>query len=1036
MATTPMTDQERQALTALRLNWVVSPQHAWNAAVNYVPAIHNVAAGQILRGIEDARGSRQNSPLGLVVEGEGGTGKTHMLSWVREQVQGQDGFFFLVEQTTGATFWDNVVQALLDGLWRAYPGSELTQLQTLLTGLEQRTGPIARNFRHAVQGRRVTPTILNMFTSKLSSSLRLRPALVETARALTLYASERAEEQDIAKAYFLPTDELDAEVRAAWGLQIKQPAHTVAGLIFELLALVGHSVISFDQIDGPLTDLQGDDERKASAAAIATGLMDLQSRAQRSLVMVVCLPVTWRRMTEEIGQTTVGDRFRRSTLSVIRTPEIARAIAVAHVEPCLKSAGYEPASPIWPIAETAFDSAVHLTPRQLLQKIDQHAQDCLLTDTFSEMQNFKGSPALKPAPRKPKPSPLDQRFAELKAAAKVERALTRQYEDVAVPALLRSGIAAWFTENGFSGAEYSLTTPPSTKPLTHAGFKRVIDLDNDLQEHYSFRAISPDHAPLGALSRLRNAMTAAGLGNSGSRNQLIILRQGSWSAGPKTQEAVQQFQAAGGRQLTVSLEDLQVLDALGVMLKEQHPELPAWLAQRRPASNTSLFGTALKTLMPKSKTKTVRPSDDTAPIPVITPPPAALDPSGISFGRVKEDDSPISIDLESLRKHMAVFAGSGSGKTVLLRRVIEECAIAGVSAIVLDPNNDLARLGDAWPEPPAAWQPGDQERSQEYLANTDVVVWTPLRENGRPLTFQPLPDFTSVMDDADEFRLAIDVAVSTLAPRVRATASTAKAERQKAVLRQALEQFAKDGGGSLEAFIDLLAELPPYISTINKAADLAYDMAQSLTAAMVNDPLFGGGGTPVDPQVLLTPAAGKRARISVISFIGLPDDEQRQGFISQLQMALFAWFKRNPAGDRPLGGLLVMDEAQTVAPSGTLTPSTNSTLILASQARKYGLGLIFATQAPKGLHNRIPGNATTQLFGLLNSPSQIEAARGLARDKGGEVPDIGRLKSGQFYLAAEGTSFRLTQTFLCLSHHPRSPLTPDEVLERSRKKAG
>ena len=70
---------------------------------------------------------------------------------------------------------------------------------------------------------------------------------------------------------------------------------------------------------------------------------------------------------------------------------------------------------------------------------------------------------------------------------------------------------------------------------------------------------------------------------------------------------------------------------------------------------------------------------------------------------------------------------------------------------------------------------------------------------------------------------------------------------------------------------------------------------------------FGGAGTPVDPGVLLTPSDGYRARVSVISMIGLPSDEQRQSFVNQLQMALFAWIKRNPAGERPLGGLLVMD---------------------------------------------------------------------------------------------------------------------------------
>ena len=114
-----------------------------------------------------------------------------------------------------------------------------------------------------------------------------------------------------------------------------------------------------------------------------------------------------------------------------------------------------------------------------------------------------------------------------------------------------------------------------------------------------------------------------------------------------------------------------------------------------------------------------------------------------------------------------------------------------------------------------------------------------------------------------------------------------------------------------------------------------------------------------------------------------------------------------------------MDEAQTLAPSGAMTACTQSTLALASQARKYGLGLVFATQAPKGLHNRIPGNAATQFFGLLNSPVQIAAAREMAQAKGGDVPDIALLKSGQFYVAAEGRRFTKIQ-------HPALPELPPE----------
>ena len=223
---------------------------------------------------------------------------------------------------------------------------------------------------------------------------------------------------------------------------------------------------------------------------------------------------------------------------------------------------------------------------------------------------------------------------------------------------------------------------------------------------------------------------------------------------------------------------------------------------------------------------------------------------------------------------------------------------------------------------------------------------------------------------------------------------------------------------------------------MSSASTIAAEMSQTLMAAMVNDPLFGGKGTPVDPALLLTPAPGKRARVSVISLVGLPTDQQRQGFVSQLQMALFSWFKRHPAGDRPLGGLLVMDEAQTIAPSGATTLSTESTLVLASQARKYGLGLVFATQAPKGLHNRIPGNAATQFFGFLNSPSQIAAAQEIARSKGGDVSEISRLTAGEFYMAEEGASMKRLKTSYSLSYHPRSPLTTDEVIVRAKPARG
>jgi hypothetical protein len=51
---------------------------------------------------------------------------------------------------------------------------------------------------------------------------------------------------------------------------------------------------------------------------------------------------------------------------------------------------------------------------------------------------------------------------------------------------------------------------------------------------------------------------------------------------------------------------------------------------------------------------------------------------------------------------------------------------------------------------------------------------------------------------------------------------------------------------------------------------------------------------------------------------------------------------------------------------------------------------------------------------------------------GGRLPDIGMLKSGEFYVAGEGFAFTRVNTPLCLTHHPKAPLSPEEVLDRAR----
>jgi DNA helicase HerA-like ATPase len=203
-----------------------------------------------------------------------------------------------------------------------------------------------------------------------------------------------------------------------------------------------------------------------------------------------------------------------------------------------------------------------------------------------------------------------------------------------------------------------------------------------------------------------------------------------------------------------------------------------------------------------------------------------------------------------------------------------------------------------------------------------------------------------------------------------------------------------------------------------------------LRAAIATNPLLQSRGAPLDPEVLFGTDTGS-TRISVINFSGLASDEARQSFVNQLQMSLFTWIKRNPSAT---GRLFVLDEAQNFAPSMKMTPCKESTLALAAQARKYGLGMMFATQTPTGIDNKIVSNCTTHFYGRMSSPATIAATRGLLEAKGGGgSEDVARLSRGEFYFSTEAVARPIRiRTPICLTWHPANPLTANEVVEKAR----
>lgn len=1037
-----MQEAEREALKSLRLTWAPTADDLWQPqAATHVPGLNEHAVDDVMDAFGDAVRDPVATPLGVVVQGQAGSGKTHLLGQVRERVQAAGGYFFLVELLDAASFWESARNGILDGLGR--PGAEReTQLKDLLWELSS-IAHVSRADRRAIIGDDdLEPDTLDRFVNALAKA---RPDPVrdchQTLRALVLVGANDLSAHDVGDAYLHASEEHGDDERDRWRLRTSPASaqHCVHDLS-RLIAIAGPALLALDQIDTLLAQSLAHTDDTAHGPSslvleqVAHGLMATRQTMRRTVAVVACLPGVWEHIRLR-ATATVADRFRETApLRPLPTADIGRAILERRFVAKYAEAGFDPPYPSWPILPAAFVDALDYTPRLLLKRADAHVRQCLTHDEVIELDRLTPGPQPPPAPTPVIPSnDIDRRFAEYRRSAVTSAPLDHESEDTSMPELLAAALNAWIAERDADQA-YTCDPPPGRQVALHARLRQSLDPTTEDERHWSFRAIAATNA-VAAQSRIKKAFSATGL--EADRRQLFFLRNSPWPTGPKTTQLVDEFHNSGGRTLAISEDDIRTMSALRDLIADDTVELASWLRARQPAHSLTILREALGN-NGQTPPPVVLPPDpqpeppEPDPRPEPEQPPDDVSEAAVPLGVELRSNATVSVDLSALRKHVAIFAGTGSGKTVLIRRLVEECALRGVSSIVLDPNNDLSRLGTPWPEPPPGWRSFDTRRAREYLDNTEVVVWTPRKNSGRPLAFQPLPDFASVVDDEDEFIDAVESAAAALEPRALITGQTAKANRARAVLREALQHFGRDPAPTLPRFVRMLSDLPDDISGLSGAHKIAGNIAEDLRAAMVTDPLFGGEGAPLDPGVLLTPSKGYRARVSVISMIGLSADEQRQSFVNQLQMALFAWIKRNPAGDRPLRGLLVMDEAQTLAPSRGFTACTRSTLALSSQARKYGLGLVFATQAPKGLHNQIPGNAVTQFYGALHAPAQIDAAQEMARAKGGLVSDISRLRAGNFYVATEGQAFYRIVAPWCLSYHPASPPSAEEVLSLAK----
>jgi hypothetical protein len=1055
-----------EAFADVNFDWTRHLHSVWSDPPYHVEGLHKQAADEIIAYLLARTGERGIAPLGRVVVGSAGAGKTHLIGQLRRRAFQAKAWFVLIDVIGITDFWSTAVLGFLTSLQQAMPDGR-TQIEailgTILKGAAQDPliGPAFRAW-HAGPARTRRETI--GFFVDLMRRKHFHEAFqhADVVRALLMLADEDWNAANVCYGWLLGL-EVDPPERRALGLAgpSPDPAKIVQGLCW-FMSLAGPTLIAVDQIDAIVTASNiaagearpaDDTERKARAILeiLASGLMDLHTVTQRAVTMVACLEPTWNILAEKTLKSFSGRFMPPLTLDAVSSFDLVENLVRARLAPAYSAKGFLPPYPTWPFTPAALESVVGLVPRQILMRCEDHRRLCAARGEVSICTSLQ-----KPLPAAPVeiPARLDAIFRAEMDKAEVAGMLDRDTEDQLLPRVLGDLLGLYARQFHFPDpVDVRVEADPDLKrPSLHGRLAFSFRDEDDREEHYCFRAIAHPNA-IAFQTRLRAAMTASGVDRNLPFRRLFIIRRDPPPSGALTTQMLKDLAARGGKLIAPSDADLRAWAALRAMRQAKIEGFEAWLQDRKPLCANGLFvesGLCPPPLGRKSEPETTpsqeRPrhekqnlgeSSRTAKSTPARPAKAkpnggASTPGGIPVGRKLErglEGELLTLASARLRQHVAILAGSGSGKTVLLRRIVEEAALLGIPSVVLDLNNDLANLGEAWPQRPATFTDEDARKADRYRRTVEVVLWTPGRAKGNPLSLALLPDFAA-LEDPEERDEAVQMARATLLPFVGARGQAG--QKKEGVLTQALRSFAARGGAGLDALIELLADLPEAVSDIGNAAKFAADMADQLRAAKVNHPLLEARGQSLDPQVLFGGTRGK-TRVSVINFSGLPSDEAKQSFVNQLQMSLFSWIKRSPSRD---GCLYVMDEAHFFAPSQKTVPSKESALSLVRQARKYGLGMIFATQALKDIDNRMISNCTTHFYGKMNSPAAIQAVATLLANKGGSGEEIARLATGEFFLATEDlrrpTKIR---TQLCLSWHPASPPVAEEIVAKAHAAA-
>jgi hypothetical protein len=989
----------------------------------------------------------------LLLEGEAGSGKTHLLRAFRNATHSRGRGYYGYMQMTSATshYGRYVLNNLVDSLDQPYfePAGETTGLLRLSNAVAESGSLVALDRLDPIRSGELDHECLARLVEALADQIvmddRFNTIDLDLIRALLfLQSNDPRIKGRVLK--FLRCEDLSASDRTLLGGLVPRTYDDAPQWLIQHLGKLMDALESLPLIlcVDQLEDIYNLDDAEARFRRAMATFCDLASRIPNVVIVIACLEDFYKLLKARLTKP-ITDRIENDPAPIRLKGQREEDEVVAMVAQRLRflddvlGAPFREDEPTFPFPPALLKRLVGMRTRDVLQHCQDYRERCIVAGRLLPIDGT-GPVVVPPGPPdRVDPTPLEQAWNDFRTAFAVDVPTA----DEELAALLAGAIRT-------CGDEFE--AGPRFEAEPDGRMLRVESPAAGNTVGQILVGVCNANAQGGRLGK----QVAEVVERAGAGQTPVLVRSTTFPSNPRTAVARQigTLIAGGGRRAVVGDSDWRTMMALPPF-REQHRNDPAfttWLRQSRPLSLLKSLRTILDLDQPRTEPPPSPPSpppsdpDTPASPPVVetpaTPqePPLPGDaPGPILLGTTNDRAAgPVTLDPQELTRHAALLGGPGSGKTTIALNLIEELLLRGVPALLVDRKGDLCGYARAasWERPLA--DPEQEARRARLRAAVDVAVYTPGEPRGRPLSITLVPAGLGRLGAHERGQVA-RYAAAALAGMMNYGPQNRSDQARQVILASAIDLLAQDdpdGTVTLGTLIDAIGEQDPALVNVVGRLDL------KLFDKLVNDletlrlsrgEFLAAPGEPLDPPALLglgRHARPGKTRLSVISTKFLGATQDIQFWVAQLLVALGRWASQSPAPAGRLQAVFLFDEADLYLPAQRQPPTKEPMENLLRRARAAGLGFLLATQSPGDFDYKCRDNIRAWFLGRIKEPTALAKMKPMLNDC--RVDVAARLpgqETGEFHLIRDGHVSSLSAAPSVMA---TEQLPEQEILELAR----